>query len=232
MGLDGARDWKTGLEDGLELRGTFMGQSMAAANAPAMLARRRWATALLFTAGAALALASPAGAAKQRPSDPVAAPARGLPDNQLAPLSLSMVKAGEALLAKGQTQAATDSFEAALAADPRNRKAYLGMARAAEAEGLPGKAVRFYREALELEPNDLTTLELQGLSLVERGAKARAQANAERIRTLCGGPCPQADRLEAAITRGPKRPAALQTATAERSQAATPADAASGEPNR
>ena len=94
-----------------------------------------------------------------------------------------------------------------------------GLARAAEADGLPGKAVRFYREALEIEPNDLAALEMQGVALVERGAKARAESNLERVKTLCEGPCPQADRLAAAIARGPKTPptvtAADQTAKAD-----------------
>ncbi len=160
--------------------------------------------------------ATPAGAAKPREATPAAAPARGLPDSQLAPLSLKMLTSGEAQLAAGNHQAATDSFEAALAADPRNRQAYIGMARAAEAQGLPGKAVRFYREALQIDPNDLAALELQGMALVERGAKARAEENLERLRKLCEGPCPQADRLAAAIARGPKTPVAQTAALSER----------------
>jgi Tfp pilus assembly protein PilF len=162
--------------------------------------------------GLSLALAGAAQAAKPREGAPDAAPARGLPDSELAPLSLALMKSGEAALAQGRTQAATDSFEAALAADPRNRRAYLGMARAAEAEGLPGKAVRFYREALEIEPNDLHALELQGLALVERGARARAEGNLERMRKLCPGTCPGADRLAAAIARGPATPPAVTAA--------------------
>lgn len=169
------------------------------------VARHGAAAALAF--GFALVLAAPAGAAKPRDAAPDAAPARGLPDSEIAPLSLQMMKAGEAQLAAGKTQAAMDSFEAALAADPRNRRAYVGMGRAAEAEGLPGKAVRFYREALEIDPNDLNALELQGVALVERGAKARAEGNLERMKKLCAGPCPQADRLSAAIARGPQKPA-------------------------
>jgi Tfp pilus assembly protein PilF len=169
------------------------------------VARHGAAAALAFAT--ALLLAAPAGAAKPRDVTPDAAPARGLPDSEIAPLSLAMMKAGEAHLAAGKTQAAMDSFEAALAADPRNRRAYVGMGRAAEAEGLPGKAVRFYREALEIDPNDLNALELQGVALVERGAKARAEGNLERMKKLCTGPCPQADRLSAAIARGPQKPA-------------------------
>lgn len=165
--------------------------------------------------GLSLAIAAvPADAARPRSEAPPAAPARGLPDNQIAPLSLKMMQAGEAHLAAGQPQAATDSFEAALAADPRNRRAYMGLARAAEADGLPGKAVRYYREALEIEPNDLAALELQGIALVERGATARAETNLERVRKLCTPGCPEADRLAAAIARGPSaRPA--QTAALE-----------------
>jgi tetratricopeptide (TPR) repeat protein len=159
----------------------------------------------LFIAAALLAPLSAFPAPAAKPREAVAAPARGLPDNQLAPASRTLVAAGEAHLAAGQTQKAIDSFEAALAADPRNRRALIGLGRAAEAEGLPGKAVRFYREALDLEPNDLEALERQGLALVERGAKARAEANLERLRKLCAGPCPEAQRLAAAIARGPMR---------------------------
>jgi tetratricopeptide (TPR) repeat protein len=91
----------------------------------------------------------------------------------------------------------------------------MGMARAAEAQGLPGKAVRFYREALELEPNDLAALEAQGLALVERGATARAGDNLERVKKICQGSCPEADRLAAAIAKGPKVPPAETAATGQ-----------------
>lgn len=170
-------------------------------------------TSQVALAATAVALAfaictGPASAARPRTALPDAAPARGLPDSQLAPLSLQMMQAGEAHLAAGKPDAATDSFEAALAADPRNRRAYMGLARAAQAQGLPGKAVRFYREALDLDPNDLAALEAQGVALVERGATARAGDNLDRVKKLCQGSCPEADRLAAAIARGSKAPPA------------------------
>lgn len=161
-----------------------------------------------WAAGCALILSlaigyGPAAAARPRDASPPPAPARGLPDNQLAPLSLQMLKAGETQLAARDTAAAIQSFEAALAADPRNRTAYVGLARAAVADGLPGRAVRYYREALQIDPNDLNALELQGLALVERGAMPRAQENLDRLKTLCEAPCPAADRLALAIAKGP-----------------------------
>jgi tetratricopeptide (TPR) repeat protein len=156
---------------------------------------------LAAIATAALLLGAPALAAKPRTPD--AAPARGLPDNQLAPLSLKLQAAGDQALANRNTRGAIENYEAALAADPRNRQAYIGLGRASEADGLPGQAIRYYREALEIDPNDLTALELQGLALVERGAKARAEENLERVKLLCKGPCAPADRLTAAIAKGP-----------------------------
>lgn len=120
-------------------------------------------------------------------------------DDALRPASVRMQVVGDAALAKAQPSAAIDAYEAALAADPRNGQAFIGMAHAYEALGLPGKAVRFYREALGLDPNDINALEGQGKALVTRGARARANLNLVRIKTLCKGDCPAAKRLEIAL---------------------------------
>lgn len=124
---------------------------------------------------------------------------RGLADKALAPTSVTAQQAGEVALTARETQKAVDLFEAALAADPRNVAAFVGLARAAEADGLPGKAVRFYREALEIDPQDLAVIEAQGKAYLARGAKGRAEANVARLEQLCDGPCPSADRLRVAI---------------------------------
>lgn len=121
------------------------------------------------------------------------------------PASVQLAQAGYAELAKGQPQAAIDSFESALAIDPRNRLAYIGMARASQTQGLSGKAVKYYREALQLEPNDLAALQGQGEALALRGAKAAAQANLERIRQLCKGECAPAKAVATAIATAPKQ---------------------------
>ena len=154
--------------------------------------------AALLLAAAFLA-AVPAAAVETPYPDPAPAPARGLPDDQLAPRSLDMLQAGNDSLASSDTATAIEYYEAALVADPRNRQAYVGLALAARADGLPGRAIRYFREALELDPNDTNALELQGMALVERGAKARAEDNLTRLKTLCADPCPAADRLAAAI---------------------------------
>lgn len=127
-----------------------------------------------------------------------AAPGR---DDQLKPVSVQMAAAGQAALAAGKSQDAIDSFEAALASDPRNVAAFAGIAAAYEKLGLPGKAVKYYREALALNPSDISALEGQGRALVARGATARAQINLARIKALCKAECSAAARLEGVITK-------------------------------
>lgn len=184
----------------------------------------------LRMAGAALLLiaggAADAARKDVRPA-PENGPARGQPDAALSALSLRWYAAGEAQLARGDLSGATDSFESALAADPRNGRAYAGLARAAEAQGLPGKAVRFYRQALAIDPNDRAVLELQGKTLAVRGARPRAEANLDRLRKLCGAaPCPEADRLASALGPAPAAPAPPAPTAAAPTAAANAAAAA------
>ena len=133
------------------------------------------------------------------------------PDDQIDPRSIAMVQQAGTLSAAGRHNEAIDLLETALAVDPRNRSAYVGLARVAQAQRLPGKALRFYGDALRLEPNDINALTGQGEAFVQRGAVARAQQNLQRVRTLCGSnACPQAQQLATVIQRGP--PAEVLTA--------------------
>jgi Tfp pilus assembly protein PilF len=128
-----------------------------------------------------------------------AAQAAPVGDDVLNPVSVRMAEAGRAALAKGDANAAIDSFEAALASDPKNVGAFTGIAQSYEKLGLPGKAVKYYREALALNPSDIAALEGQGKAYVTRGATARAQVNLARIKALCKADCSAATRLEAAL---------------------------------
>jgi len=125
------------------------------------------------------------------------------PDDQIDPRSMALVERGQQLSAAGRHDEAIDLIESALALDPRNRAAYIALAGVAQAQRLPGKAIRLYGDALRLEPNDVNALSGQGQAFVQRGAVDRARANLTRVRTLCGQPCPQAQQLAAAIERGP-----------------------------
>ena len=132
-------------------------------------------------------------------------------DDVIAPASQRFAQAGYAALGRSQPLVAVGEFETALAIDPKNRSAYIGIARAMQAQGLHGSAVKYYREALQLDPNDVAALAGQGAALAQRGAKSRAQANLDRIRQLCRTECVEARQLATAIAAAPSGP---QTAAA------------------
>lgn len=134
------------------------------------------------------------------------------PDDQINPRSLALLQQGEAARKAGNFPMASDLLETSLAVDPRNRAAFVALGRVAQAQGLPGKAIRMYREALSLEPNDLAALGGQGEAMVQKGAVERARMNLARIKTLCKADCPAGAQLAAAIAKGP--PPAVITAQA------------------
>jgi tetratricopeptide (TPR) repeat protein len=126
------------------------------------------------------------------------------PDDQIDPRSMALLAKGKAAQTAGNLDAATDALESALVVDPRNRVAFVTLGQVAEARGLPGKAIRLYREALLLEPNDIAALKGQGEALVAKGAVARARDNLAKIRTICGkAACSDATALAATIAKGP-----------------------------
>ena len=145
---------------------------------------------LLLIGFAGLALAAPV--ASQRP------------DDQILPKSVELQHQARELMAAGKLEQAEDLLETALAVDPRNRSAFVDIGRVAEKQHLFGKAILMTNKALQLEPNDPEAIAVQGEAMVEMGATARAQANLQKLQTICGAKgCPQVAQLSAAITRGP-----------------------------
>jgi tetratricopeptide (TPR) repeat protein len=125
-------------------------------------------------------------------------------DDQIAPKSLELQRQAKEAVGAGKLEQAEDMLETALAVDPRNRSAFVDIARVAEKQHLYGKAIRMTNKALLLEPNDPDAIAVQGEAMVEMGATARAQANLQKLQTICGTKaCPQIAQLSAAITRGP-----------------------------
>ena len=145
---------------------------------------------LLFIGVAAVALAAPV--AGQRA------------DDQILPRSVELQHQAREFIGAGKLEQAEDLLESALAVDPRNRGAFVDIARVAEKQHLFGKAIRMTNKALLLEPNDADAIAVQGEAMVEMGASARAQANLQKLQTICAAKgCPQVAQLSAAISRGP-----------------------------
>lgn len=120
-------------------------------------------------------------------------------DHQINPLSLQWAEKGASLRAAGKLQQATDAYETALTVDPRNRNAFIRLGDIARQQGLQGKAVRYYRGALALEPADMKALGGTVNALVERGAIANARETVSRMKTLCRTDCGQIASLDRLI---------------------------------
>ncbi|MEO8724349.1 MAG: tetratricopeptide repeat protein, partial [Sphingobium sp.] len=149
-----------------------------------------------------LAVASSAGSSQQ-PAAP----------HRLSALSIEWQGKGDLARKSGKLDDANNAYESALAADPQNRGAYMALAEIARGQGLQGKAIRFYGEALALNPTDVNALSGQGQALAEKGAIAQAQNILARIKPLCKSACLAANQLAASIkTQSSARAAALLAA--------------------
>lgn len=112
--------------------------------------------------------------------------------------SVQWSERGVSAFAAGNLDGATDAYETALALDPRNQVAFVGLAQIAQAQSLPGKAIRYYDEALSLDPKDVNSLQQQGIAMLEKGAVESARGNLAKIKQSCKT-CDAADRLASAI---------------------------------
>ena len=134
------------------------------------------------------------------------------------PRAAMLIAQGEAALELGDVQSAIDSYEAALAVDPGYTPIFLHLAEAAREDDLQGKAIRYYREALVRDPNNLAAIAGEGAAMAEKGALEKARLNLAKVQSLCGESCPETRELASAIAAGPRQP----VLTAEASVPAQP----------
>lgn len=135
------------------------------------------------------------------------------------PRAEALIAQGRASLAAGQTEAAVDAFEAALAVDPAHTPIFIDLAEAARRQGLQGKAIRYYRDALERDPGNFAAISGEGAALVEKGAVEKARKNLAKLQSLCGNQCPETVALQSSIARGAAPRFAIES-TAEGTAAA------------
>ena len=132
------------------------------------------------------------------------------PDDQINPRSLEWLAKGKAAASAGKLDEATDDLETALAVDPRNRGAFITLGDVAHKRGMNGKAIRHYRDAMLLDPNDTAAIGGEGQALLAKGAVTQAKADLTKLQKLCKGACPEAHELAAAIAKGPPATALAQ----------------------
>ncbi|MXO85450.1 tetratricopeptide repeat protein [Altererythrobacter aurantiacus] len=141
----------------------------------------------------------------------VAGSVSAVAEPEASPRAAALVAKGEAALSEGRTQDAIDAFEAALTVDPAYTPIFNDLAAAARAQGLQGKAIRYYRETLSRDPRNFAAISGEGAAMVERGAIEKARQNLSRLESLCGPNCPETEALAAAIASPPVRTAEAPT---------------------
>ncbi|MDE8652748.1 tetratricopeptide repeat protein [Novosphingobium album (ex Liu et al. 2023)] len=125
------------------------------------------------------------------------------PSDPMDPRATALLAKGRTAMEAGKVNDAIDDFEAALAVQPGNVTVLLDLAAATRRTGLQGKALHYYREALEGDPRNLAAIAGEGAALAEKGATEKANRNLARLKTLCGDNCAEARQLSAAIAKGP-----------------------------
>lgn len=128
----------------------------------------------------------------------------GAPPAPLDPRAATLVAEGRKAVVEGRIDEAVDKFESALVIQPGHVAIFLNLAEATRKQGMQGKALHYYRVALQLDPNNQYAIAGEGETLVEKGAVEKARRNLARLEQLCGNKtCAPAVQLSAAINRGP-----------------------------
>jgi tetratricopeptide (TPR) repeat protein len=125
------------------------------------------------------------------------------PGEKLEPLAAALVAQGDAALAKGNADGAIDAYEAALVIQPGNAHILIELAEATRFQGMHGKALHYYREALTNDPRNVTAIAGEGAALAQKGAVHKAERNLARLKGLCGSECDATKRLSAVLAAEP-----------------------------
>lgn len=125
------------------------------------------------------------------------------PSLPLDPRAATLEAQGRTALVSGNIDAATDAFEAALAIQPGHATLVLDLAEAARRQGMQGKALRYYRDVLDHDPQNIAALSGEGAALAEKGAIEKARQTLARLEGLCGADCAASRTVAQAIARGP-----------------------------
>lgn len=129
----------------------------------------------------------------------IASPLQASSDMKYKNISRQLVAEANVALKALEIDEARLLFERALVAYPANTNALLGLGRTHEAKGQVGRGLKYYRQALEIEPNDKGALEVQALAFLKREMLDRADANRAKLVRLCPNGCAARESVETAL---------------------------------
>ena len=121
------------------------------------------------------------------------------------PRAASLEAIGRGALAAGDTLQANDAFEAALAVDPGATPLLIDLAQAARREGLQGKALHYYRAAMDREPKNLAAIAGEGEALAEKARWRKRSATSPGCRACAGPIAPRRVSWPPPSPRAPRR---------------------------
>lgn len=125
------------------------------------------------------------------------------PPQPMSPQATALVAQARAAAAAGNLDAATDALETALAIQPGSPAIYLALGDVTRRQGMQGKAIHYYRLALDTDPQNVLAISGEGSAMAEKGALEKARRNLSRLEGLCGANCEATRQLAAAIAKGP-----------------------------
>jgi len=125
------------------------------------------------------------------------------PGEKLDSRASELLAQGRTAFVAGRINEAIDAYEAALVVQPGSVPVLLHLAQATRQQGMQGKALHYYREALETDPRNLLAIAGEGAALAEKGAVKKAERNLARLKGMCGTDCDATRQLAAAIAKEP-----------------------------
>ena len=143
----------------------------------------------------------------------VASPAFAQTAEKYRLLSSDLVVKAEAVLKAEEAGEAQVLYERALVANPANVDALIGLGRAHEAQGHVGSGLKYYRKALEIEPNDKDALEVQAIAFLKRNLASKAEGNREKLARICQAGCAELEAVDSAIEEYRARQASAELAS-------------------
>ena len=120
-------------------------------------------------------------------------------DDKYKQVSRTLVSQAIAAQKADKAEDAQTLFERALVADPASLQALIGLGQTHEAQGRVGRGLKYYRQALAIDPNEHVALEAQAVAFLKRDMVERAEANRDKLARLCTSGCKALDAVALAL---------------------------------